>query len=603
MKHLRLIVFALILIQTVSCRMNVRNDSVVTLLNTADSYLTAGNIHDAVDMLVSLSKGSCSVYERLGIFRRLYRLGENRTAEQCLKRGLKEHPENDEVAAVYAWFLLQENRLEDAEKMSYRLSDGAFSSLYAEIYFLNHGEDLSFTAVELIPLYLGAYQGSRDVRWLRNAAVSAALSGDMQRAASLHPGELIDAEDALFWAYCSYDSQNLLTAIQDSKLAYEFVEQVLSRAVSEMQQRDAEWLRTEVFALMADMYQLLHEDGTAENTRQMLKGSTVLENIPPAFFLNTIRYSMLQKDYEKAYRSLDALLAAHPDYGPGLALYGRFAMLQLYLLDQDDALDLMLRASGLRSLRMESLASYPQVPVEDVLSRMNKAYEKTGTPEILVESLLLQQKYIAYLAKKNEVPFTQDVNTWELLERNTLSDGSVSAPLIRYAVKRFAETGDIEDAKAIFDRHLRHHYGSDVYVDLLFDMESWECEFAAYFSVFDQQIINAIQIYEYLVYEMNEVYTGVATYTKYTPCTETLMNLAALYSCSNNVYKALEIYRSASAKTDESSLKAECLYRMALLQLQIQDLKNAVDGLEFCLSLNPSHNKARLLLQNIQLKG
>ena len=34
-----------------------------------------------------------------------------------------------------------------------------------------------------------------------------------------------------------------------------------------------------------------------------------------------------------------------------------------------------------------------------------------------------------------------------------------------------------------------------------------------------------------------------------------------------------------------------------------QDLKNAVDGLEFCLSLNPSHNKARLLLQNIQLKG
>lgn len=604
MKALRLLCVVCVLVQIAACRQAVRSESVVSLLNAADTYLTAGNTKDALELLSRISTGSCSVYERIGVFRRLHNLGETDAAAECLERGIDEHPENDELAAVYAWFLLRSGRLEDAEAAGGRLLHSPFAAVYTEIYLRNQGQtETAFTDESLIPLYLGAYQGSRDERWLRNAAVTAALAGDMASAVELHPGELSDAESALFWAYCAYDSRNFITALDDLAIARMFCDAALSDETAGGDQgADMRAINAYALALTADIYQLTHEEALAESIRETMRGEYEPGDIPASFYYNTIRYQLQQGSYAAAYENLDTLLTYYPDYAPALALYGRFAMEQERLFDMDDEFDTALRTAGLSSLRMDKLAEYPRIRVEDAVLRMEEAYERTGTAELLVESLQLTETYNAYRAAKNEAPALEAVNIWELLERNTQADGSVSAPLVRYAAAALAKEDEISDAQRIFDRHLLRRYGSAAYMDILFMMESWECEFAAYFFVENNQARNALRIYEYLLYEIDESYQGFTTITAYEPSSETLMNLAALYAASGNGYQALELYRSASAKTGAPVLKAECLYRMALLQIDQHNLKEAIEGLSYCVSLDPSHNRARLLLERIEVQ-
>ncbi|HIW36910.1 MAG TPA: hypothetical protein IAA30_08030, partial [Candidatus Treponema faecavium] len=83
MKALRLLCVVCVLVQIAACRQAVRSESVVSLLNAADTYLTAGNTKDALELLSRISTGSCSVYERIGVFRRLHNLGETDAAAEC----------------------------------------------------------------------------------------------------------------------------------------------------------------------------------------------------------------------------------------------------------------------------------------------------------------------------------------------------------------------------------------------------------------------------------------------------------------------------------------------------------------------------------------
>ena len=103
-----------------SCSSHSEGSSFISVLDSVDAAVSQNSAEDALKSLKKLEKKAYASYEYLGIVKRYFFLGETKSAERVLKKSLKRNPKNPELSAVYANFLLRENRLEEAFQICFQ---------------------------------------------------------------------------------------------------------------------------------------------------------------------------------------------------------------------------------------------------------------------------------------------------------------------------------------------------------------------------------------------------------------------------------------------------------------------------------------------------
>ena len=83
--------------------------------------------------------------------------------------------------------------------------------------------------------------------------------------------------------------------------------------------------------------------------------------------------------------------------------------------------------------------------------------------------------------------------------------------------------------------------------------------------------------------------------------TNSLVNLAVVYASIDNLEEALNVLSLASSRTDSAKEKAEILYRIAEINWNLGDSRSASRSIKYALTLDNTHNRARLLQKKIKM--
>ncbi len=623
--------------------------AIATELALIDASIKAGDTKAALSSLSRIERRSSSVLDRIGIYKRYITLGEYNRAEKCLLKTLRHHSSDQRLIALYSSLLIHQNRIKEALKYSKTLSGTEYGSLYAEAClreaivsnknpdeffgkknkFLSffkkkekntldeQNDKLFFSDSRFIPIYKDAYAGSKISLWMMNAATILMKSGDFIGAADLYPGEVSEFKDALFWGIVFYDNADYSDSLTVLLKADDF-----TKEQTEMDVASAIELR----ALESDDYYILGDDKSAQLMREkMLEVSSpymnafmddkipVLNRLMPLLFMNTALYSRDNGDLIKQYNKLFELVNYYPYYEPGLAAYAEYSIESL-TRPEEGSIDKQIRAAGLKTLDMEDRDAVPVVQIEEVLSRIDIAMKENPSPNLIV-----LQEVMNTLPHRHDEKNEKASRVWSLLEENEISSGLYPPEIVRYCVNLLLENGDGQNAEKIFGDYLQAMYtqknsGTDssrknkeVPVVTFFDpcehpekMRLWELEDAAYFYVQNENYDGAMKLYSYIL----------ATFTKRVPVfntegqneivTYSYINMANIYSGYNRTAQSLDYLGKANGRVKENLLKAEILYRMASDSWRLGNERDAVRSLQYALQLNPSHNRARLLLKKVQ---
>lgn len=609
-----------------SCSKKVTVASLTATLDEVDRYINQGQTESAVKLLDKTDNKSLSTSVRLGICRRYLKLGEAKKALTLVKSALKNDSDNIQLMAVYTSLLLKNNDIKEALEISKKLSGTEYGSLYAEALLKakvkSSGSKASyadFCSEDYAGVYLDAYAGSRDNKWLRNTAVINLTHGKVGQAFAVCPAEYQNAQDAYFWALVKYDSKKFVDAAEDFKLALDFTAREISDDFDLKKKLAAkQTLGIKAKALLADCYVNLAEEKLAENERNEIlnyltsiadeeSGSEELDNayiipgvdILSVIYLNSAIWAQSRDDVKGAYKLLAFEVSKWPDYVPGLIAYGNYAY-NSSLMTLDDPMTQELRKLGIRSMDMKAYDEIPKIPVEDALSKMQDSLDRFKNYKLYAAKLDLEDKIQdvsdkAYLAK-----------IYETLERNSLGPKNYPPEIVRYAIHGLLSLDRKEEAEALFNSYIatRYKFNTDeAFYDEFFhhvhEIQNWEVETAAWFATDARKASLAKQLYELIVYveyikdskNVREIAPRATSSAK--------MNLAMIYSSTGNKAEALSLYGKTASDSQDLRIKAEALYRTGVLYEQMGNKDDAVKALKYAVYLDPSHSKACLLLSKL----
>ncbi len=591
-------------------------------LKTIDAYIKTGQAEDALSLLKKTEKYAYSASARIGVYKRYSLLGENNRAERVLKRAHKTLPENQELSAVYAYFLLHANRIDEALTVSHALEGGEYGSLYAEAVLKKRLAEIAdedkthvFLRDELIPIYLDAYTGTQDEHWLRDSALVYLAVGNYMAAAALQPATVEGAENAYFWALVQFDAGNYGACLHTLSIPAtgSFVPQMT--------------------ALASDAYIALGDSESAEALRAPQINAwlhRIVPELPCSLFVNSALWSWAHEDYKRAYDLLLTAVTTYPDDISALVSYGAIAYEQTKEREMSD-LEKSLRKTTLRTRRMAQYDARPKMLLSDALSRMDAAIERQRSQNGYADDSLLASRALLQLRSSPDMVLQARLAyIWRELEKNEIQRNLYPPLLVQLAVHELLLAGKSDEARTLFENYLDARYGlsvDSVAVDAapkvstdmfggekriptpvipeavlsaafgdraaqsVRTMDVWEGETAAYFALVDKNVVAARRIYEYVLYEaLDETYAEVAS----------AANLAVIYSSLGNKQKALELYGWAAGRSLDAEQKSTVLYRSAVLQAALGNEQDAKLSLEYCLSLDPSNAEARLLQQTLR---
>jgi len=540
-----------------SCTKSVSDSAFSSKLDLIDVSISAGQYSSAIKMLKNAEKIALSSFQRLGIVKRYLLLSENKLAEEFLKKSIKKLPDNLELNAVYAHFLINQNRLEEAEVFAKKLPGSSYASIYSELLFKNNIDENQFYTNEYVQLYLDAANSTGDSVWLKNAAAISAKNGTTQKALFFKPYDFSQKDFPYFWALLEYDSENYVSAIE----TLEYCEQ-----------------SEEVMKLYSDSLLRLQEISFANEywTTSIIEHSDVS---PLEIYYNASKYALIEEDFASTYDFLVAMIEKYPYSEKALALYGDFALNMASLKESNTSN--MLKSSNIRTLAMEKIDSYPKIPISDVLYKMNIALEKSYSPALFVEYLKL--KWIS--EKYTEENIVIDI--WNTLEKTSV-DNLYDEYILNFAISYLSNHHYESQAESLFIEYIYQKYGTESLGVYASDFVYWEAETAAWYCVNNKQYHDAIRIYENLCYERNAK-----------PSFYVQMNLVALYSAVGEEEKALRVYGELASKNNGDKKASEIHYRIGSIQYDQKDKKNALLSLNYSIKLNPNNHKARLLLKKL----
>ena len=576
-----------------SCSSHSEGTSFISRLDDIDYFISAKDPSQALKLLKKAEKKAYSSLERLGIYKRYILLGEEELGRKCLENALKKLPDSPELSAVYTEFLLQHNEFEKAFEVSKCLKNTVYSSFYAESFFrleLKKKTPDIFWSPETIEIYNLAFKGSNDSKWLRNAACIYLLDGNFKSAVSLFKNELYDIQDVLFWGKVFYDA-GLFS--QSSKI---LLSEIPSLTLEQKIQR---------LSLEADNLYLLGEDDNSSEKRQQI--ISILENEFQTsneeslnFYNEYMTYASMNQalyfnrkgDVENEFKHLYFLLEHFPDYVEALKLYGTKA---LELLNKKDETEIQkeLRSSGLKTLEMEKQDSLPKVLISDVTQRAEKLYVKNKSPSAGVFLETIKNEL------NKELPsYQKTARVWTFLEENEISSGVYPEEVMKYALNLLVKAGEIQESRNLFENYIKAIYSENFNVIADYKkLKFWELEYFAWFAATEGNRELSLLLYSYITDTYAERTSSLQS--KSDSVVNALVNLAVVYASTLEEEKALECLNKASAVTSDSLKKAEILYRMAKLSNSSGDYTNAKRSLQYSIQLNPSSNKARVLLKSL----
>lgn len=630
--------FAAAVFAFTACSSHSEGAAITTELGFVDILINQGDTKGAMDLLKKTEKLVSSPDEYLGLYKRYKTLGEDSYAENTLKKALRRFKKDEKILAVYGNMLLNQGNVKKAIKLTKPLSGTEYGSVYAQAFlqnaldtqwdaedlfghkfFLfkgkkkNPGESLSaeqkfevFYDRRFIPVYLDASRGTKLSRWARNAASLYMQNGEFAKAAGAYTGHVDSLEDSLFWGAVFFDSGHYTESLE--------------ALVSGDQMRGLLAHEIEHDALEADDYYILGEDEASERIRTKLI-TKILSNEPkatenissyskkilPIVYVNSAIYLKSQDDPVNEYKRLETLISKFPDYEPGLASYGEYA---LYIMRRppEDSLEKELRVAGLRTLSMEETDRIPKITCEDALQKIGQSLERKKNPKLVViqEELKAQMHLDWETEKKASV-------VWPLLEQNASEKPSLYPDdIAHYAVVVLLTNGHEDDAEDLFNKYEQavHAEEGGVKFEPSQHPESlnlWECEAAAWFYAKNGLIENSKILYDHIIKTYSNRSPIMNSGGQSEAVTNAYVNMANIYSGTGQGKLALDSLKKASARTLDEELKADVLYRIGREYYYEGDYKNAIRSLQYSLNQNEGHNKvrnkARLILKQAMDKN
>ncbi len=597
-----------------SCSNNAVEKSISSALDQIDIFINQEQFKDAERELDKIEKKSYSSWVEIGIFKRYIKLGLLEKAERTIVRAIKKNPKNYELNAVYAHFLLKNGRIAESLSVGKVLQGSRYGSIYSEAVFRNVIEKSKkselteiFLSSEYFPVYYDAYVGSKNSEWLRNCALLRLALGSYESAAEIHPGiqNILEANDGYFWSLVMYDASRFGDAVNYGNAALSLADLRTGKArnlvsVSEMS------------ALLQDSYIWIGDSASAETIRRdfldsiqdvngnfVLSGQERLENdFLPSIFVNSAKWAKDSGDENRVVLLLGFCVENWPDYVPGLTAYADFAY-NSNLPQKTEFTQLQLRDEGLASLEMERYDSRPKIPLSDALVRIDESLARKKSPLLFVVRLDLKYKIDKTFT---EIEKTADV--WKILEENAVSPSVYPELLVEYALNFLLESKQADEAWKLFYKYISAKYeipcDNDFWTNVVRKINvfsSVEIEYAFYFSALAGRTADSLRIGEYCVFENNEKkYVNVAA------SDFSAMNLAMIYNSLGKNSDALELYKKVNGRSSAKNIKALVMYRMALIYLDSNDLKNAKICAEYSSTLNPKNAEAKLLVTKIKAR-
>ncbi len=671
--------------------------AIATELSLIDTAIHQGDTKQALASLKRIENRAHSASERMGLYKRYISLSEYDRAEKCLKKALRTFPGDKEFTALYGHFLLRRGRVKDAYKKTEKLSGTEYSSIYAEAvlrsaldsdydadhFFSRQNPILRFfrrkakpsekTSGDLkrdfflderfISVYKDAYASSKMQIWQINAATILMAKGSYLDASYLYPGEAVGYRDALFWGLVSYDAGRYAESLEALLKAEEL------RKKGKLDEKGELAQAIELKALLSDDYYILGDDASAQAMRKevldisspymdafMEEKLPSLNRILPLLYMNTALYAQESGDEKERYNKLFQLVNYFPEYEPGLAAYGAYAIDSVNR-PEEVGIEAQLRKAGLRTLAMEERDSIPVVPIQTVIAMVDEAIRqlemedktadspadekgRTNADKTKTASLVVLREKLRAAEADNTERAEKASKVWKLLEANELSSSLYPPEIMRYAVLNLIENGDEHDAQRVFNAYLQAAYGeqevSGKGVDKGYEkaqgksktsaepsskssssknapirvhfepsetpekLALWEGEVAAYFYVQEGAYAQAMELYDYILSNYSKRTPVFNTAGQNEAVTSSFLNMGNLYSGYNRSAQALDYLRKADSRVSDSKLKAEIRYRIGMEEARLGRTKDALITLKHALELDPGHSRARLLLKQLQ---
>lgn len=548
-----LIIFALCFF---SCTKSINETAFISKLDIIDVTISAGQYDSAIKMLNKLSSDSLGSFQRLGIVKRYLKLGETQLAENLLKKSIKKLSDNVELNAVYSHFLLNQNRLDEAENYAKKLVGTNFASIYSEVMFRKTLKNEDYYSSDYIQLYLDAAKSTGESVWLRNAAIISARNGDLSSALSFKPTKLNPKDLPVFWALLEYDSERFVESLETLTQSQNSSEVVLLKSNNLLKLNE-----------ITSAYDLWTSE--IQNSKNQ---------IPFEIYYNASKFALSESDYNSTYEYLISMVEKYPYSEKALALYGDFAFLMDSLKNQPQK---SLVKTSLKTLKNEQIDLYPRIPISDVLYKMNFALDEKFSSPLLVEYLQAKWEAEKYSEEKKQI------DIWNTLE-NTMVNNVYDDYVVNFAISYFSLHHKEEQAENLFAEYIFQKYGNNNLENLADVLTDWEAETGAWYSIKNDDFNTAVKLYENLCFERYEK-----------PSLYVQLNLGAVYDAMGEEKKAMDVYSQLASKNLGNVLTSEVHYRIGSIQYNLKDRKNALLSLNYSVKLNPNNHKARLLLKKI----
>ena len=511
---------------------------------------------------------------------------------------------------MYAWFLLAQDRITAAAQLSPKLTGTRFGSINTEIELRARGGAAPAGEgaynFEFLPLYVDAYQTTKNDSWLINAAVLYALEGSLADAAGLAPGVATSAREALFWGAVLLDAG-------DPRAASEYFEAAKQLfAYMDPYEADASG-RALLDLLRADSF--IRQGNTARAGEIWLSRADK-DDTPGIVFYNLAQKAKAEKDYNAWYGFVMECVKRDGESSYALEAYADYALNQLP--SAGTGLADNLKATGLASRGMAMHNAIPRVPLEDAAFRLKNALLQTKSAEsyttylrflLAVQAVQGTDSFAASkdaspLKNKNPVVLGKDSWLWDALEENLNPDAGYPDELMRFAFFYLLSRGQFNDAKRTygfyFAKRNKRPLDEEAAAELMPRLASWECEALAWLFSQNSAALS-LRLYEYLYGGgLKEASPDSALTASYEPPFEVIVNLAEMYIARGEKKRALDLFQHALSYESEQGRKAELLYRLADFQYASGDAKQALLNVEYCLLLDSGHRAARVLQKKIR---
>ena len=570
-----------------------------------DIQIAENQFSDAVKQLKKIEKQAYDVWSFIGIYKRYAQIGEDKLAEKLLKKALKKNSRSPELKAIYATFLLRQNRLDEAKKLAEDLHGTKYGSIYSEVVLKQamKGETSDFYKdPKYYSIYYDAYRTSLNPIWIRNCAIFNLKEGRFDSAASLLPGSFSDADDAYFWALVLFDAGKYYEAIDALEVSrsyladYSITDGRKAYRTSQIKQ----------IALESDAYMVVSEMEAAEAKRQELicqidnynKLSAEDENLLSIIVVNSAVWAKNQYDDDSCADLLFYSVNRWPDNVAALILYSDFAYNSN--LEREESMEIRnLRQNGISSVSMEKYDNRRKIPMSDAVYRLEQAMERTKDPYLAITRLDLKYKTDNSFTVKEK---TADL--WIQMENNYTEEEKYQMLLVQYVLSFLLKTNQKDDARELFTKYVSTAYGFNAKEDFWTQvgknislMDERTAEFAAWFATDEKKFDEALRIYEYCVYESGGIlYEGIVS-----PLVSTVscMNLADIYFSTGKKEKALDLYGKAAGRESKNYLRSDVFYRIANIYSAAGDIKNALRSVEYAILLYPDNARAALLKEKL----